>query len=242
MANRFYLQAWERDEGYVPGGSADWGDSSILKRSRCTLNYREVVGSAQDVFNDSDATDKKILFRQHHSLEFVPGQELVFLGGGDALIITAILQGFQTSLSNNMYPALGIRIIGNAASGYAVRKVVLPVTLGDDEYPTGVATSRINTFTAASGNYTTVGGDRLCVESGTGGDPGAGFTHSSRLAYRDDSDTDLSAAGQTAAWNPWVEIPDDYNVYEFVPEGQPTVRRHGGVPHLNNRQAFGRGW
>jgi len=215
MANRFYLQRGDRDEGYTPNVAAGWGDSSILKRARCNI-IKEYLGSSPDTFDDSDESNKDIVFRQHHSPELEPGKVLVFPGGGEEIIVTAMIAGEEHALGNNMYPVFGMRILGNAESTYALRKTIFVPTRGDAEWSDSAYASRINYFTAQSGNYTTVAGDRLVIESGSGGDPSSGFTHRSSVNYQDDSDTDFSQPGQTAAWNPWVEIPSDYNVYAFV--------------------------
>ncbi len=54
-------------------------------------------------------------------------------------------------------------------------------------------------------------------------------SHSSSMSLGDDSATDMTSGGETGTSNPWFEFSDlDLT---FVPEGQPSGRRFGGVKH-----------
>ena len=66
-------------------------------------------------------------------------------------------------------------------------------------------------------------------------------THSSSMSLGDDSATDMTSGGETGTSNPWFEFSDlDLT---FVPEGQPIMRRRGGVPGtVPGKQPIGRGW
>ncbi len=65
--------------------------------------------------------------------------------------------------------------------------------------------------------------------------------HNSSMRLGDDSATDLPYDDITTAdYAPWVELEDTLT---FVPTGQPTMRRWGGIPAMPpGGRSIGKGW
>ena len=153
-------------------------------------------------FDDADSTNKDILFRQYASLALTANQTIT---GAQALKFQIRAQ--QGSANNNMFTALGIRVV--ASDGTTIQKTVLSVTRDNVEGDNAVLKNRQFTATSAATNYTTVAGDRLLIEIGTGGDPAILQNHDSDLRIGDNDTTDLPEDDTTTADNnPWIELTD----------------------------------
>lgn len=84
---------------------------------------------------------------------------------------------------------------------------ILAFTAGGSELPlTAAIASRFDTQTSTA--VTAVGGDRIVIEIGIGGDPAPSTgTHSSSMIIGDDAANDLDAGdGDTGVDNPWVNF------------------------------------
>ena len=203
MATRFYLPASAASTPITPTPDAAWEDTSILARA---MTSTAVISDAMATvsFSDADETNKDILFRQWISEPLTAGQTIT---GSQAL--KAQVRGSERLSGNNLFLTLGIRVI--AANGTTVQKVVLAPTRDDVELtsPLATLTNRQFTATSAATNYTTVEGDRLCIELGTGGDPITANPHDSALRLGDAAAVDL-AENNTATTddNPWAQLTD----------------------------------
>ncbi|MDP2632263.1 MAG: hypothetical protein Q8P25_00880 [Candidatus Curtissbacteria bacterium] len=198
-ASRFYLPSTGA-AAISPAYDAAWENVSIAARLAAVTTK---IASAMSTvaFDDSDNADKDILFRQYVGAALTPGQTIT---GGQALKFQ--IRGFKAFVADGMRTALGVRIVNT--DGSIVRKTVLAVTRDNVTLSTAALTNRQFTATSAAGNYTTVAGDRLVIEVGTGGDPFAA-AHDSSLRIGDASGTDLPENDtSTTDNNPWVELAD----------------------------------
>jgi len=221
VATRFYLPRNAESTPISPTPSADWENTSILARALATTTKRSLPTSAV-TFTDSNVTDQDILFRQYISEELIAGQLFADLQAIKAQCLCA-----EATTAGNLFFALGIRIL--ASDGTTVRRTVLAVTrdnleLSDYGFP---HQNRKFNANSASGEYTSVAGDRLVIEVGTGGDPGVTGSHSSELILGD-TGTDLPENDTSTDGIAWVELIEDLS---FVSLGQPAARRFGAMGH-----------
>lgn len=152
-------------------------------------------------FSDAVVSDASVLYRQYTSLALTAGQTIT---GGQAL--KAQYRCSQTSISNDMFVCMGIRVV--ASDGSTIQKVVLTV-LGDSVEILTVLTNHVTTRNSAATNYTTVAGDRLVIEVGLIGTPVAGGSHSSSIRFGDDAASDLPEDNTTTTdLRPWVQLTD----------------------------------
>lgn len=198
MDIRFYLPSTGAP-AINPDPDAAWEDVSILARLAAVTTK---IASAMTTvaFTDSDDTDKDILFRQWVSAALTPGQIIT-----GAQTITFQMRGIQSSAFNAMKLVMGIRVINDDLT---VQKIVLAVTRGSQTLEPSELENRWFAATSVAGNYTTVAGDHLVFEVGTGGDPvTADYNHSSSLRIGDASGSDLPVDNTTTDdYNPWVEL------------------------------------
>jgi len=206
MATRFYLPATAVATPISPTPSADWEDTSILARVNTkTAKINDTLTTVS--FADANNANRDILFRQYISFALLAGQTIT---GAQAIKFQVRAQ--ERLAGNNMFTALGVRII--AGDGSTVRKTMLAVTrdgLEIRDVAAGGLQNRQFTATSASGNYTVVDGDRLVFEVGTGGDPAnsGGADHDTDLRLGDSSASDLAENDtETTDNNPWIELAD----------------------------------
>ena len=198
---RFYIQ--QRDE-WVPRGiilpvpSTDWEDTTgYISRLTDVRPWGVSLGTPS--FADANAANRDCLLAQlvtHSTLR--PNQRIA---GAQALKFQCLCS--ETNAGNNLFLALGIRVISKTG---AVQKVVLAVTRDGTEIVATTLTNRQFTATSAAGDYFTQEGDRILFEVGAGGDPGVGLTHSYSLRLGDatyDLPEDDTA---TADGRPWIEF------------------------------------
>ena len=206
MATRFYLPGTAASTPITPTPDAAWEDTSILARAMTsTAKISDPMATVS--FNDADATNKDILFRQWISEPLTPGQTIT-----GAQAIKAQVRVAELTTFGEMFLAVGIRII----NGTTVQKTVLAVTRDNVEAATGL-TNRQFTATSAATNYTTVADDRIVIEEGMGGDPISG-DHESTMRFGDAAASDL-AENDTATTddNPWVQLTDTLTFGAAVP-------------------------
>lgn len=223
MATRIYLPATASTTPISPSPDAAWEDVSILARVFArTTKVNDTLATV--AFTDSNSADRDILFRQYVT-PLAPGQTIT---GAQALKFQ--VRAIETTTGNNMFTALGIRII--ASDGSTVRKTVLAVTRDANEASATTLTNRQFTATSAAGNYTTVDGDYLVIEIGTAGDPSGGNPHSSSLRLGDSAASDLSEDDtSTTDNNPWVELADTLTVGVSTAAGSGSMAVNAtGVP------------
>ena len=212
MATRFYLRNTTQTTNITPTPDAAWEDTSAIVRAWGRTNKSGDTITTVN-FTDSNNADEDILFRQYISLPLTPGQTIT-----GAQAVQFVVRASETNANNNLFTALGIRVI----NGTTVQKTVLAVTRDNTEVATTL-TNRNLTATSAATNYTTVIGDYLVIEIGYGGDPSGNNTHSGSLSLGDSSATDLTANDTgTAAYNPWVEIADTLTFQTFTGSGGGT--------------------
>ena len=151
-------------------------------------------------FLDSNNDDRDILFRQFIcQTPLAAGQTI---NGSQAIKFQIRAQ--EGSPFNNMFTAIGIRIID--ADGITVNKTILAVTRDGTEISDFSLVNCRFTANSAAGDYTTVSGDRLVIEIGTGGSP-LPLGHDSDLRIGDASASDLPEDdSSTSDYNPWVEF------------------------------------
>lgn len=213
MATRFYLRNTTQTTNITPTADAAWEDTSALVRAWARTNKSGDTITTVN-FTDNDATDRDVLFRQYISLPLTPGQTIT---GSQA--VQFVVRGSEVATGNNLFTAMGIRVI----NGSTVQKTVLAVTRDNTELTTTL-TNRNLTATSAATNYTTVLGDYLVIEIGYGGDPTGSNDHDGSLSLGDSSATDLTANDTgTAADNPWVEIADTLTFQTFTGGGGGTA-------------------
>jgi len=228
MATRFYLPSTGA-AAISPAYNASWEDTSIATRLAAVTAKIASAMTTVD-FVDADETDKDILFRQYVSDILPAGQTIT---GSQALKFQ--IRGIHANLLNNMYTALGIRVI--ADSGTFV-KTIVSVTRDDSELPTSLG-NRQFTATSLPSNYTTKAGDRLVIEIGASGNPDPTGTHSSSLRIGDADANDLPEDNAaTDDYNPWVELTDTlaFGVGWVAPPQRPPA-----VLGMDQRRPFGPG-
>ena len=203
MATRLYLPSTAETPGISPTPSTDWEDTSAYFRFVLRTTKRLTATTDIDFPNDGDATSKDILFALGVA-KLTAGQTVT---GGQAIKMQ--IRGRQFLADNNMFSALGIRVMAGDAT--TVRKVVLAVTRDDVELSAANIPNRSFTATSAATNYTTVTDDYLEISVGTGGDPAVGNSHNTRLRFGDDDAGDLpedDTTGGGDTTDPWVELAD----------------------------------
>lgn len=209
MATRLYLPNSAQSTPITPAVDADWEDSSGLVRSLTSTTPGGDAMATQS-FVDNNQANRDICFHQFVSGELVAGQTVT---GAQALKLQALCT--ERATTNNMFLTMGIRII--AADGSTVQKTVLPVSRDDQGIDATALTNRQYTATSAVTNYTTVAGDRIVIEIGTGGDPNPGSDHDSDIRFGDAAASDLPEDNSTTTdLRPWVEFTD---TLQFVSAG-----------------------
>ena len=199
MATRLYLPASAASTPITPTPDAAWEDTSILARAM-TSTATIADPMATVAFDDANATNRDVLFRQYISLPLTAGQTIT-----GAQAIKAQARVSETDVANNMFLAVGIRII----NGTTVQKTVLAVTRDGTEATTSL-TNRQFTATSAATDYTTVADDRIVIEVGMGGDPSlSDRSHDSSIRFGDAAAADLAEDDtSTTDDNPWIELTD----------------------------------
>ncbi|MEN9287181.1 MAG: hypothetical protein RIS39_1173 [Actinomycetota bacterium] len=202
MTTRFYLRNTSETTDISPSPDSGWEDTSNLVRAKAhTVSTGDAMAtvSAPD---DGDDTDLDVILRQYVSFELAAGQTIT---GSQA--IKAQVRAQEPDSSNNIFVALGIRVI--KADGVTLNKLVLSVTRDNTELATSALTNRQFTATSAATNYTTQLGDRLVIEIGGGGNPGATGVHEFSLRLGDAAGSDLAEDDSSTTDNrPWVELAD----------------------------------
>lgn len=168
-----------------------------------------------------------MLLRQYISPVLTTGQTVT---GAQALKMQ--VRAFESNAGNNMVSEFGIRVIG---SDLTVRKVVLaPLRTFTTEMSATSIQNRQHTATSAATNYTTVDGDRLCIEVGAGGDPSSTNHHDYALRLGDAAGSDLPEnSTSTSDFRPWVQLTDTLT---FVsPLGTPTISGMSATTFTNGQ-------
>jgi len=201
MATRLYLQAQAGATPISPTPDAAWEDTTILVRTVMATTPGAAPMTTVS-FTDNNAALRDILFRQCVSATALSSGQTVT--GGQSLKAQARVS--QVALTNNLFLTLGIRII--ASDGSTVQKTVLGVTQDDSEAGTTLVNRQFTASSAAT-NYTTVAGDYVVIEVGTGGNPDTGSDHDSSLRLGDAATSDLPEDNtDTTDLRPWVELTD----------------------------------
>lgn len=204
MATRIYLPGTASTPPISPTPDSAWEDTSILARVYGGTSKRGDT-LATVAFTDANNQDRDILFRQY-VIPLASGQTIT---GAQAIKFQCRV--IETTTGNNMFSALGIRVV--ASDETTVRKTVLAVTRDAVEASATTLTNRQFTATSAAGNYTTVENDYLVIEIGMAGDPGGSSPHSSSMRLGDSAASDLSEDDtSTTDNNPWVQLNDTLTV------------------------------
>jgi hypothetical protein len=199
MATRLYLPASAATVPFSPAQLAGWDDVSILARANCsTIKLGNAMATVS--FTDADVTDRDILFRQYISLPLTAGQSIT---GGQTLKAQLLVS--ETDAANNLFLVVAVRIF--AADGVTVQKQMAGINSLDDTEAAITLKNRRWQKTSASGDYTTVAGDRVVLEIGMSGLPGAGGSHSSSIRFGDSASSDLPVDDSTTSDDaPWFEF------------------------------------
>lgn len=217
MASRFYLPASTAATPISPTPDAGWEDITFLGRARTHI-VANGDAMADVAIDDGSNADRDVLFRQYVSYPLKTG---ITVTGGQAIRFQVRAQ--EANAGNNLFTALGVRIIGS--DGSTVRKVMLAVTRDATELvvtPTA-ATNRALTATSAATNYTVQAGDRLVIEIGVAGDPSGGNHHDSFLRLGDAAASDLGSNDTDTTDNrPWVEFADTWT-FVYAATGAATL-------------------
>lgn len=201
MATRFYLPSTGA-AAVSPAFSAGWENSSIASRLRCVTTK---IASAMTTvsFTDSDATNQDILFRQYVSDPIA--QQVI-----SSQTIEIQMRVKERDTSCNLFLAWNIKVVSN--DGSVVRGTITNMERDATEASAVALVNRRETSTSTE--VTAHSGDRIVIEVGMGGDPGAGSDHDSDMSVGDDSATDLAEDDtDTDADNPWVEFPNTLTFY-----------------------------
>lgn len=226
---RLYLPASASPTAITPTPDIAWEVTSILARTKTSI-YRSGDALATVSFADVDNTDRDILFRQFISAPLTPGQTIT---GSQALKLQVRVA--ERLAGNNLFLVAGIRVI--AGDGTTVQKTVLVVTRDDVEATTAL-TNKQFTATSAITDYTTVQGDRLCIEIGMGGSPAqtGGADHDSDIRLGDAGTLDLiEDDSATADNNPWIQFTD---LLSFEENDPPFGLKQPLWPILDTWQPF----
>jgi hypothetical protein len=202
MATRFYLSASGETVPISPSPDAAWENVSIFSRVLTDVTKRSLAMTSVSL-DDNTEDNKDIIFRQYISWPLTAGQTIT---GSQAIKAQCRCSADTAFNLQHMYLTIGSRII--AADGSTVQKTVLPVTRDNTEIGVSLV-NRQFTATSATTNYTTIAGDRLVIEIGTGGDPNTGLDHDTTLSLGDNHEFDLPEDDSTVTTrNPWVELTD----------------------------------
>jgi hypothetical protein len=227
VATRFYLRATSEVTAIAPTPDSGWEDVTILARAY-TRTTKTADTLATVSFADANNAARDILFRQYISFPLTVGQTIT---GAQALKAQCRCQ--ERIAGDNMFFTIGIRVI--AGDGSTVRKTVLALTADGTEISDSSLQNRQFTATSAATNYTTVNGDRLVFEIGTGGDPAntGGADHDTDLRLGDSSASDLSEDDtSTTDNNPWIELTDTLT---FTDDSPVELRNSTRTVMLNMR-------
>lgn len=220
MATRLYLPATAAATGISPTPDSAWEDVSIL--ARAVTSTSKISDAMADVAlpDDGDSTSKDVLFRQYVSAALDAGQTIT---GAQALKAQCRVLEFDNA--GNMFFTVGIRVL--AGDGTTVQKTVLAVTRDEVEVSSTALTNRQFTATSAATNYTTVANDRLVIEVGMAGDPGAAGTHASTMRLGDAAAADLLEDDLSVLdSNPWVQLTDTLTFAAGGGSTQPPRTMH----------------
>lgn len=216
MATRLYLSNNTGVPTITPTPSGDWEDTSDYSYLLMPAVLPGVAFLDFD-FTDADSSNKDVLICQFMSYPLTAGQTITGSGAYKAQIAGHLLGGGAPGA--NMALALGLRVIGG--DGTTVRKTIFGVTRDDNIYTLSQANRRF-TVTGAAGDYTTVDGDCLVLESGGGGTPGMLSSHSMSLRLGSNHASDLPEDDtDTADKNPWLELPDSLTFVTPAPVARP---------------------
>lgn len=217
-ATRFYLPSTGA-AAISPTYNAGWENTSIAARLRTSMN--KIASAATTVtYDDADATNQDILFRQYVS-DPLTSQDIAVQS------VVNLIRCSETDLSNNLFTKLDIRVVSN--DGSIVRGTLVNMRIDGVEAATSL-TNRNNTGNCAA--VTCFQGDRLVIEIGMSGDPAATFSHDSSMSIGDDNATDLGANDtDTTALNPYVEFTNavTFIAGNFIPIHNVTSNDSSGV-------------
>jgi hypothetical protein len=207
MATRLYLPS-TGSAAITPGFASGWEDTSIGARLPCYTTKQSTTMTTVS-FVDANDTNRDILFRQYIS-EPLANQSI------DAQSVVFRIRALERATTCNMFTTINIRLVSN--DGSVVRGTLVSMRRDGVEAATSL-TNRNNT-----GNSTAIvchSGDRLVIEIGMGGDPGAGSDHDSDMRIGDADATDLGANDtDTSDFNPYVEFA---NTLSFFTAGDIIV-------------------
>lgn len=227
MASTLYLPNSGTAPAISPTPDAAWEDVTILAR-RPMDTTKAATALATVAFTDANGVDRDILFRQH--LIRIAAQTIL------AQTITFQIRAIESDANNNMFTALGLRVIAN--DGTTVRGTLLAVTRDANELSPTTLTNR--SLTATSTQVIAQDGDWIVAEIGTGGDPGgASPTHGSSLRLGDSAATDLPVNDSTTTdLNPYILFANTLTLYTPPAPGSIKGRR---TLHATGARMGGRG-
>lgn len=205
MATRLYLPSSSAAPVISPTADAAWEDTSILARL-LAVTTKSSTAMTTVAFTDANSVDRDVLFRQYIygpiAAQTLSAQTLKFQ-----------IRAIETTTSNNMFTAIGVRIIDGILT---VRGTALAVTRDGVEVDAATLTNR--QFSATTTQVISRDGDYVVIEIGTAGDPTGSSPHSSSLRIGDTAASDLAEDDTTTTDNnPWVEFANTITLYTGKP-------------------------
>jgi hypothetical protein len=206
MATRFYLRYTDSPVPLDILADAGWEDAADLwetgKNRAITKTSSSSDAMATFAHVGRLSTNADVPYKQYVSEPLTAAQTIT-----GAQSIKFQVRASETTASNNLFTALGIRVM---SAGGVLRKTVLAVSRDATELAVGTLTNRQFAATSETGNYTTVAGDYLVIEIGVGGDPSTINVHSGSFRLGDAAGSDLPEDDtDTTDLNPWVELVTD---------------------------------
>lgn len=193
MATRIYLPS----SGVAPVSPAfdsAWDDTSIGAKLPCYSTKKSTAMTTVS-FLDTSAIDKDILFRQFVS----PPMAAITI---TSQTVSIRVRAAELDIDNELFISWTVKVF--SLNGGTERGTILANTRSGSELPLTTLTNRGGS--AASTQVIAQENDRLVIEIGVGGNPGAG-DHDSNLVFGDDNASDLPEdETTTTANNPWINF------------------------------------
>jgi hypothetical protein len=197
MATKFYLPS-TGTATVDPAWSTSWYNATAYSASKLNAVTTKISSAmSTKSMTEADVTDRSFAVGMWISDRLKP-QAIA------AQTVTISIKCSEDNAKNNLYVKWIIRLL-HADNTYG--DTILAFTADGLELAlTAAIASRFDTQTSTA--VTAVGGDRIVIEIGTGGDPASGGgSHNASMIIGDDAAADLDAAdADTGVDNPWVNF------------------------------------
>lgn len=200
MATIFYLpSSGTLSPGLDPAWSDSWYDATSMSAQKLPLvvtTHGSTGMITKSMTDDGDVSNRSHAAGMWISNRLAP-QAIA------AQTLTMSIKCSETDAKNNLVVKWIIRLL-HADGTYG--DSILPFAADGTEAPlTAAIASRADSQTSTL--VTAVGGDRIVIEIGLGGDPGSGGgSHAGSIIIGDAATNDLSGDADTGIDNPWVNF------------------------------------